>query len=284
MEIKDKTILITGASDGIGKETALRIAAHGTKIILVGRNEEKTKGVVNEIVKTTNNEKVDYFIADLSDQNQVRVLAEKIKEKYSRLEILFNNAGATFRSWKLTSDDIERTFALNHLSYFLMTYLLMDLIKESGPARIINTSSSGHRTGVIHFDNLNLEKEYSLMKAYRQSKLGNVMFTYELARKMAGTEVTVNALHPGLVKTNIGIPEWGLIGKLLKPVIFRNAISVEGGSKTSIYLIESDEVEKVSGKYFYKSKEMNTNEASYIVEDQKRLWEVSEGLTGVHWE
>ncbi len=284
MDIKDKTVLITGASDGIGKETALRIAELGTRLILVGRNENKTMGVVNEIMAATQNERINYFIADLSELEQVKKLAEQIKEKYSRLDILFNNAGANFRSWQLTSDNIERTFALNHLSYFLLTYLLMDLIQESDSARIINTSSSGHWTGVIHFDNLNLENDYSFMKAYRQSKLGNVMFTYELARRMEETGVTVNALHPGWVKTNIGIPEWGFIGKLLKPFIFRKAITVEEGSKTSIYLIKSDEVEGVSGKYFYKSKAVNTNEASYVVADQKRLWKESEKLTGIYWE
>jgi NAD(P)-dependent dehydrogenase (short-subunit alcohol dehydrogenase family) len=279
-KLKGKTVLITGASDGVGKETARKIAKMGAHLILVGRNLEKTNRAAAEIIEDSKNEKVDTLIADLSEQSEVRKLADEIKSKYSQLDILFNNAGAAFPTRKFTSDSIEKTFASNHLAYFLLTNLLLDLLKENSKSRIINTSSSGHFKGEIDFEDLYLENGYKMMKAYRQSKLANVMFTYELAQRLKGSGVNVNALHPGFVKTNIGISEFGLLGKLLQPIIFRKGISVEEGSKTSVYLLSSEEVEGVSGKYFTKSAEKKTCDISYDKGAQKRLWEISEKLTG----
>lgn len=279
--LNGKKVVITGATDGIGKETARQIAKMGAEIILVGRNKEKTELATAEIIESSNNPNIDYLLADLSEQNDVRKLADDIKRKFSNLDILFNNAGAAFPTRKLTTDNIEKTFALNHLAYFLLTTLLLDLLKNSAPSRIINTSSAGHYTGEIYIEDISLKNGYGMMKAYKQSKLANIMFTYDLARQLEGSNVTVNAFHPGFVRTNIGISELGILGKLLQPLIFRKGISVEEGSKTSVYLLSSEEMEGISGKYYTKMRIKKTSDISYDVEAQKRLWELSEKLIGI---
>ena len=200
MTMQGKICLITGGTNGIGKSTAQALAQMGATVVIVGRNAPKTAQVVEEIRAASGNNNVDSLLADLSSQQEVRRLADEFKSKYSHLHVLLNNAGGVFMQRQLSVDGIEMTFALNHLAYFLLTNLLLDTIKASAPARIINVSSDAHTSGKIEFDNLQGERRYS-PGAYGNSKLANILFTMELARRLEGTGVTVNALHPGFVAT-----------------------------------------------------------------------------------
>jgi NAD(P)-dependent dehydrogenase (short-subunit alcohol dehydrogenase family) len=278
----NKIALIIGATAGIGKETALGIAKTGATTVLVGRDKTKGEAVVNEIKEKTNNENVGLLVADLFSIAEIRKLADEFKNKYDRLDILVNNAGAIFDRRRKTVDGFERTFALNHLSYFLLTNLLLDLIKQSAPSRIVSVSSIAHQfANKVDFDDLQYKhKKFSAMEAYAQSKLMNVLFTYELARRLQGSSVTANCLHPGGVASNFA----DNTGGLLKIVawLYKNtfAISPAKGAETSIYLATSPEVEGVTGKYFDNKREKKSSEASYDVGMQKRLWETSKMLIG----
>lgn len=274
--MKNKTILITGGSDGIGKETAKRLAEMGANVVIVGRNPAKTEAAAQEIQQETG-ASVDVLIADLSDLNQVKRLAGEVRSQYPQLNILINNAGAIFLSRGETVDGYERTFALNHLSYFLLTDLLLDTLKKNTPARIINVASGAHYPGVIYFDDLMFTKRYRFRKVYSQSKLANVMFTYALARRLEGIGVTVNSLHPGFVRSNFASGN-GRLAKIIRPIAFRSAITVEQGAETTIYLASSDEVEGISGKYYTLLKEKRSSDLSYDEEAQEKLWAMSEDL------
>jgi NAD(P)-dependent dehydrogenase (short-subunit alcohol dehydrogenase family) len=220
------------------------------------------------------------MLADLSSQEQIRRLADDFKAAYPRLDVLINNAGV-FRSERITTaDGIEMTFAVNHLAYFLLTNLLLDVLKASAPSRIVNVSSGAQSNGTIDFDDLQGEKGYKGTKAYSQSKLANVLFTYELARRLEGTGVTANCLHPGAVRTNFGSGSSGVFGfmvRALRPFI----ISPEKGAETSIYLASSPEVEGVSGRYFVKKAEARSSDVSYDERLARRLWKVSAELTNL---
>ena len=221
---------------------------------------------------------VDYFVADLSSQEQVRRLAAEFAARYPRLDILINNAGAYFAKREVSVDGLEMNFALNHMAYFLLTTLLLDRLKESPSGRIVVVSSGAHTNGKIDYDDLQMGQNYSLGRAYAQSKLANVLFTYALARRLEGTRVTVNALHPGLVATNLGSNNNWLRTKM-RNLLKREILSPEEGAKTVVYLAVSPEVEGVSGKYFYECKAIPSSKESYIEANQERLWQVSERLT-----
>lgn len=280
--MKDKVFLITGATAGIGKETARGIAKTGATVVLVGRSEEKCEKVLQEIKTSTGNQNLDFLTADLFSIAEIRRLADEFKNKYNRLDVLVNNAGAIFDKRKTTVDGLEKTFALNHISYFLLTNLLLDVIKSSAPARIVNVSSIAHQfAGKIDFDDLQFErKSYSGFTAYGQSKLMNVLFTYELARRLEGSNVTANCLHPGGVASNFADNTGGILR--IAAWFFKNtfAISSEKGAATSIYLAASPEVEGVSGKYFDNKKEKSSSKISYDEAVQKQLWEMSEKIVG----
>lgn len=280
-EMKDKVVLITGATNGIGKITALELAKKGAKVVIVGRNAAKTAATLSEIRSQSGNSGVDSLLADLSSQAQVRSLAEEFKQKYQRLDVLVNNAGAVFSQRQETVDGYEMTFAFNHLSCFLLTNLLLDLVKASAPSRIVNVSSAAHTFGPLNFDDL-MSTHYGMagFKAYGQSKLANVMFTYELARRLEGTGVTVNVLHPGVVNTGFGKNNQGIMNLALK-VFGLFSLTPEQGAQTSIYLASSPEVAGVSGKYFDHCKPVASSKASYDQAAQNRLWEISEKLTGL---
>src|SRR5712692_8269845 len=211
MTMQGKVCLITGGTNGIGKSTAQELARMGATVVIVGRNAQKTAQVVEEIRAASGNNTVDPLLADLSSQQEVRRLASEFKSKYSQLHVLLNNAGGTFTTRQLSVDGIEMTFALNHLAYFLLTNLLLDTIIASAPARIINVSSDAHAHGKIEFDNLQGERAFSGTGPYGNSKLANILFTTELARRMEGTGVTANALHPGLTSTGFGKNNPGLL-------------------------------------------------------------------------
>lgn len=279
--VERKKVLITGGTDGIGKVTALELAKLGAHVIIIGRNPQKTEQTAREIREQSNNERVDFLIADLSEQEQVRRVAAEYRHRYDQLHVLINNAGAFFAKRELTADGLEKTFALNHLAYFLLTHLLLDLLTKSAPARIINVSSAAHFGGKINFDDLNAEKSYSGWGAYSNSKLMNVLFTYELARRLQDSGVTVNCLHPGFVATQFGKNNGGLIGLGLSLVQRVGAISPEQGAETTLYLATSPEVEGITGKYFDQKKAVESSKISQDEETARRLWEISLELTGL---
>jgi NAD(P)-dependent dehydrogenase (short-subunit alcohol dehydrogenase family) len=277
-----KIVLITGASQGIGKATALGLGRMGARLCLVVRDPEKGKAVAAQIAAEGNRE-VEVLCADLASQAEIRRIAAEFDARHERLDVLVNNAGAIFPTRKTTVDGIEQTFALNHLAYFMLTCLLRDKLKASAPSRVINVSSAAHGTGRIDFDDLGGERKYSLGKAYAQSKLANVLFTHELARRLVGTGVTANCLHPGVVSTGFGRAEPGwfkLAVRLLTPFM----ITEDKGAETSIYLASSPDVEGVTGAYFVKSKRRRSSKPSYDADLARRLWEVSEKMTGVRWD
>lgn len=275
--MNEKICLVTGANSGIGKVTARALAAGGASVIMVSRNRDKGEAARDEIVRKTGNENVDLMIADFSDLSQIRRLAANVKAKYPRLHTLVNNAGTFIDKRTLTVDGYEATFAVNHLGYFLLTKELLSLMKSSAPARIVNVASDAHNRGHIHFDDLNLENGYGAWKAYCQSKLANVLFTYELARRLEGTGVTANCLHPGVVGTNLFNTVGGLAGKIVR--LFTPFMRTpEKGADTIIWLASSPEVEGCAGKYFSDRKEQATNPESYDTSVAARLWEVSERM------
>ena len=275
-----KTCLVTGATAGIGKETALGLARQGATVVVAGRNRERCTATVEQIKAQTGNSSVDFLLADLSSLQEVQNLASQVKERYPRLDVLVNNAGAIMLSRRLSVDGIELTFALNHLSYFLLTNLLLDHLVASAPARIVNVSSSSHRKARIRFDDLEGQRRYGGMRAYSQSKLANVFFTYELARRLEGTGVTANALHPGLVATNF-LSNNGKLGQVLCFFMGLRGMSAARGAQTSIYLASCAEVEGVTGRYFEKSREVRSAPASYDRSVAERLWQVSAEMTGL---
>jgi NAD(P)-dependent dehydrogenase (short-subunit alcohol dehydrogenase family) len=274
-----KVTLVTGATSGIGAVTAQALAGRDATVVLVGRDRERSAATVEQIKRETGNQAIDYLLADLSSQAEIRRLADEFLSRYDRLDVLVNNAGAMFWSRQETVDGLERTFALNHLSYFLLTNLLLDRLKASGPARIVSVSSDAHQGAQMNFDDLQGKRSYSGMRAYGQSKLANVLFTYELARRLNGTVVTANALHPGFVGTNFAANNGGII-RLVMSILHRFALSPEQGAQTSIYLATSPEVEGVTGKYFERSKPAPSSKLSYDETVARRLWDVSGALIG----
>ncbi len=276
-----KICLVTGATSGMGKETALGLARLGATVVLVGRDATKAKQTQQEITRQSGNENIDVMLADLSSQQEVRKLAEEFKAKYSHLHVLVNNAGAVFGKRETTVDGLEMTFALDHLAYFLLTDLLLDTIKASAPARIINISSQAQGVGKIDFDDLQGEKNYGFFgfKAYGQAKLANVMFTYELARRLEGTGVTVNAVGPGPVATNFGASfNKGIFGAITR-VAMRGAKTSADAAKTAIWLASDPALQNTTGRFYYELRELRSSKLSHNVAIQKRLWQVSEELT-----
>jgi NAD(P)-dependent dehydrogenase (short-subunit alcohol dehydrogenase family) len=275
-----KVVLITGATDGIGREAASQLAGMGAEVVVVGRDQSKAEATVKQINAYSQLGKATYLLADLSSMTGVRRLAEDFRSSYSRLDVLVNNAGSAFMRHTITEDGFEKTFALNHLAYFLLTNLLLDMLKDNSPARIVNVSSGAHKSGEIDFDDLDMQENYFILRAYRRSKLANVLFTYALARRLEGSGVTVNCLHPGLVRTGI-FRKIRIVGPLVDMYIRRRAITVAQGAETIVHLASSPEVGDVTGKYFYKRKEAESSGLSHDVELQEKLWEVSAKRTGV---
>jgi len=273
----DKVCLITGATGGIGLITAQVLAAQGAKIVLVSRSAQKCEAAAAQIKASSGNNEVTYIAGDLSLMAQVRQVAEQFLARNDRLDVLINNAGAVFSSRQVTAEGYEMTMALNHLNYFYLTQLLQDRLLASAPARIVNVSSDAHKGGSINFDDLMSEKKYSAFGVYSMSKLANVMFTYELARRLEDSGVTANALHPGFVASNFGRSNGGMWGALM-PVLQLFAISPEKGAETTIHLAMSPEVQGVTGKYFVKKQPAKSSAASYDEAAQRRLWDVSEQL------
>ena len=270
--------MITGATSGIGRASAIDLGNLGAKLILVGRNRALGEELVREIQRAGNND-VELMIADLESQAQIRKLAADFLATKQPLHVLMNNAGVFNMKRRTTSDGLEQVFAINHLAYFMLTLLLLDRIKESAPARIINVSSDLHQRASVKFDDLGGERSYGGVSSYGQSKLANILFTYELARRLEGTGVTVNCVHPGAVATNLArnngltTVAWKLASTFMK--------SAETGARTQVYLASSPEVEGVTGKYFIDSKEARSSSESRDANVARRLWEVSAQMTGL---
>lgn len=279
-----KICLITGSTSGIGKQTALALAQMGATVILVGRDRTRGEGTKAEISATSGNPAVELLLADLSSQAAVRQLAADFKAKHQRLDVLVNNAGAINTKRMLTVDGLETTFAVNHLAYFLLTNLLLDVLKASAPSRIVCVSSAASALGWLDFSDLQGAQHYGGWRAYCQSKLANILFTYELARRLAGTQVTANCLHPGLVASGFGQNSGfgqrnsGLIAlafALIRPF----SLSARAGARTPIYLASAPEVADVSGRYFNRRRPVRSAPESYDQAVAQRLWHVSAELT-----
>ncbi|WP_206352272.1 SDR family oxidoreductase [Tautonia rosea] len=276
-----KRCLVTGATSGIGAVTAEELARLGAEVILVGRDPKKCEEMLERLRRQTGNTAIHSMVADLSSQAEVRRLAEDVRVRFDRLDVLINNAGALFMDRRESVDGIEMTFALNHLAYFLLTHLLLDCLKAAAPSRIVVVASDAHRGASINFDDLQAQTRFKGLRTYSQSKLANVLFARELARRLEGTRVSVNALHPGVVNSSFFSsgegPAWWVMRRLAGLI----AISSEQGAKTSVYLATSPEVEGVSGTYFVKQRQVKPAPAAQNDEVARRLWRVSEEMTGL---
>src|SRR5215211_9302361 len=278
--MEGEVALITGGTSGIGKAAATALAAMGAEVMVSGRNKERGSPDEEEIREQSGSEKVSLVLADLAVQAEVRGLARAFQERHDRIDVLVNNAGVILSRRAETPDGIELTLAVNHLAPFLLTNLLLDLLKESAPSRIVTVSSDAHRWAKIDLDDLQSRKRYRGMQVYGKTKLANIMFTYELAERLEGTEVTANCMHPGGVNTNFGNNQGGpmnLLFRLFKPFMR----SPEQGADTLIYLASSPEVEGMTGKYLADRKVKAASDAAYDETTRKRLWEASEELTGL---
>lgn len=271
--------LVTGANAGIGKEIARGLAEQGATVIFLCRSEERARAAMDQVAADTGNDDLHLVLCDLSRQADIRAAAEEITERFDRLDVLVNNAGVYLTDFVLTVDQLEKTWAVNHLGYFLLTNLLLDLLKDSAPARIVNVASDAHREASIDFDNLNGEQGYNWYNAYGRSKLANILFTRELARRLDGTGVTANALHPGVVASEIWNrnADWvSWFVRLFTP-FFRSPAK---GAETAVYLATSPEVAGVSGRYFKDCQEKQPADAARDDAVAQRLWDVSEAQVG----
>lgn len=280
-DVRGKTILITGATSGIGLEASVDLARRGAKLVMVGRDPKRTDAARADVEARSGSKDVTTMLCDFESQAAIRALAKDFLSRHDRLDVLVNNAGLVNKERRLTADGIEATFAVNHLGYFLLTNLLLDRLVESAPARVVTVASVGHRRGTMDFEDLGYERGYFIMKAYARSKLGNVLFSNELARRLEGKGVTSNSLHPGGVATNIwsGAPGWAkpILAVIVKPFL----ITPEKGAQTILQLATSPELDGVTGTYFEKLRAVDPAPLALDEALAKRLWDVSEKLVGL---
>lgn len=276
--MRDKTCIVTGASTGIGQAIAQGLAAQGARVVLVCRNRARAEATQTVLRAATGNPAIDIALADLSSQTEIRRLARELLARYSRVHVLINNAGVVNAKRTMTVDGIETVFAVNHLAYYLLTQLLLSRLVDSAPARIVNVASDAHHWDTLDFDDLQNTRRYRPLKVYGQSKLCNLLFTRELARRLAGTGVTANSIHPGGVATGLGWNNgwWAvLIAKVLKPFMR----TPKQGADTALYLATALEVEQITGKYFYDRREIVPSQAAQDDRAARRLWDISAELT-----
>lgn len=276
--MKNKICVISGATDGIGKVAARELAKRGAAVRLIGRNAEKGNRVQDEIIQTSGNADIRFYQADLSLMAETQRVAGEIAGDHDHIDVLLNNAGGYFTEFLQTAEGLEYTFALNHMNYFLLTRGLLPLLQKSPAGRIVNVSSGAHNGSALDWDNMQGEKSYSGWNFYCRSKLMNLLFTFELADRISDSKISVNALHPGFVKTRFGDNNRGFWGLGIRVSKYFGAISVEKGAQTSVYLSSSPDLDGVSGKYFFDSKEKRSSQNSYNLNDRKRLWAYSEKI------
>ena len=277
----NKVCMVTGATAGLGLATATALAQQGATLVLVGRNAGKGAAALQSIQAQTGNAALEFMLADLSAQEEIRALAREFTRKHPRLHVLVNNAAASYSRRRESIDGIEMTFALNHLGYFLLTRLLLDALTAGAPARIVNVSSEVHRQVSLEFDNLQAKGRFDGYRTYMRSKLANLYFTYALARRLEGSGVTVNAAAPGLVKTALGLQDGGMDAFMKRTMNVLMGVTPEVGARTIVYLATSPEVQGVTGKYFAKGKQVRSSDASCDVDIAARLWQISAELTGL---
>lgn len=280
--MQNKVALITGANSGTGKWTATELARTGYITVMMCRDKSRGEDALLQVKSISKSNDVDLMFCDLSSLESIRNFTSRFKEKYDRLDVLVNNAGVILPGRHETLDGYELQFGVNHLGHFLLTNLLLDLIIKSGPSRIINVASGGHKAGKIYFEDINLRNNFSMTRAYSQSKLANVLFTYELARRLREKNVTVNTLHPGAVASNMGINRDTGFGKMITGILKPFFQTPLKGAETAIYLASSSEVEGITGKYFYKKKQVPSSKLSYDIDLARRLWDLSEEMVGLH--
>ncbi|TDO68544.1 short-subunit dehydrogenase [Kribbella sp. VKM Ac-2571] len=273
------TVLITGGTSGIGKATALGLASMGARVLITGRGVERTENTAREIRAAGGS--VEVFVADLSVQSEVRRLAGEVLRREPRIDVLINNVGGYWNTKHLTADGLEHTFALNHLAPFLLTQLLLERLEEGTAARVVTVASNAHSLGRIDFDDLQGTRSYSGSRAYNQSKLANVLFTYELARRLRAKAITANAVHPGLVSTAFGADDPGRVQRLFVPLLRPFMKSPAGGAATSIHVASAPGLEQTTGQYFVNSKPARSSRRSHDESVAARLWAVSAELVGL---
>jgi retinol dehydrogenase 14 len=276
-----KTVLVTGGTGGIGKATAAGLAALGARVGITGRNLTRARAAAADIAATSGNPAVDAFAADMSSQTEIRRLAREVLDTYPRLDVLVNNVGGFWATRRVTADGLEHTFAVNHLAGFLLTDLLLDRLKASTPARIVTISSGAQAMGTINFEDLQGRNGYSAPRAYNQSKLANVLFTYELARRLDGTGVSANAVHPGVVSTSFGAEDPAGVQRVLIPFLRPFMKTPARGAATSIHVASAPDLEQVSGRYFAGRKPKRSAKRSYDEAVAAQLWQVSAELVGL---
>ena len=278
VNMAEKVCLVTGGNSGIGKSVALGLAKMGATVVVVSRNKEKGETAVTDIVEKSGNKNVELIQADMSSQNSIHQLVNEFRARHEKLHLLINNAGVYLTKRSETEDGLESTFAVNHLGPFLLTSLLVDILKASAPSRIVNVTSDAHKGARINFDDLQGEKKFSGWQAYGQSKLAMILYTHGLAKKLEGTGVTVNSAHPGVVRTNFAKNNGGLVmlGFRFLGMFF---ISPESAAKRILYVATSPDLEGVTGKYFTKMREVKSSQESYDDDSARRLWQISEQLT-----
>ena len=278
VNMAEKVCLVTGGNSGIGKSVALGLAKMGATVVVVSRNKEKGETAVTDTVEKSGNKNLELIQADMSSQNSIRQLVNEFRARHEKLHLLINNAGVYLTKRSETEDGLESTFAVNHLGPFLLTSLLVDILKASAPSRIVNVTSDAHKGARVNFDDLQGERKFSGWQAYGQSKLAMILYTHGLAKKLEGTGVTVNSAHPGVVRTNFAKNNGGLVmrGFRFLGMFF---ISPESAAKRILYVATSPDLEGVTGKYFTKMHEVKSSQESYDDDSARRLWQISEQLT-----
>ena len=272
--------MVTGASSGIGKETSKKLAELGATVVMACRNRKRGEKAISEIEGVSDKAQVELMLADFASLDSVRALAKEFLEKHDSLHVLVNNAGGVSVMRSVTADGFETTFQVDYLSHFLLTNLLLEILEKSAPSRIINVSSASHYRGHMNFDDLQMKKGYGVMKAYSQAKLAQVLFTYELSRRLEGTGVTVNSLHPGAVATNIwkgSMGPFSFLGNISNLFL----ITPEEGAETPVYLASSPEVEGATGRYYDRKREKQSSAESRDQVTAKKLWDESGRMTGL---
>lgn len=273
--------MVTGANAGIGKETAMELARRQATVVLVARNREKGESARTEIITASGNKDVHLLLADLSSQEDIHKLADEFKSSFDRLNVLVNNAGVFLWDRQESVDGLEMTFATNHIGYYLTTLLLWESLLAGAPARVVNVSSDAHLSAKLNFEDLQNKRNYSGFRVYAQSKLANILFTYELNRRRSGADITVNALHPGFIASNFGRNNGGIVGFFMRNITPLFARSASEGAQTSVYLSTSNDVAGRSGLYFANGAEKRSSKESYNLDTAARLWAESERITGI---